>query len=502
LSAYWWFSHGYLLYYGDAQAHLNISRSIIDSRTPGYRQLGNVWLPILHVICLPWVRDDWLWTTGLAGTIPVALCFLISGVGFYFAAKETYHSATAASVVVCCFALNPNVLYLASIPMTEIVFLAGLAVLLMAALYFRRTRKRRFLILGIVASCTMSLTRYDGWFLIPFAAAWFALSARYRHWRVLAVFALSASLAPLYWLAHNWWETGDALDFFNGPYSARAIQGGRSYPGYHDWKLASVYYAAAGQLCAGWCLSFLGVVGVFCAAIKKAVLPSLFLLLTPVLYIWSIHSSWTPIFVPQLWPHSYYNSRYGIAVVAFAAFAAGAIVLVLPVGWRKIALLVPLVSIAPWLATPSRENWICWKESQVNSVARRAWTEAGAEFVRANYHAGEGILTPPIGDVTGVFSRAMIPISETLHEGNGPSWYATTLRSDLLHQEAWAIAQSGDYLSNAIGGSAHPGYRLTTRIQIQGAPALEIYRRKDPLPHGRGSDGDAEPRAAASGNGR
>ncbi len=75
----WLFSHGYLLYYGDAQAHLNISRSIIDSRTPGYRQLGNVWLPILHVICLPFVGNNWLWTTGLAGTIPVALCFVISG---------------------------------------------------------------------------------------------------------------------------------------------------------------------------------------------------------------------------------------------------------------------------------------------------------------------------------------------------------------------------------------------------------------------------------------
>ena len=48
-------SHGYILYYGDAQSHLNISRGIIDSRTPGYDQLGTVWLPVLHLICLPFV---------------------------------------------------------------------------------------------------------------------------------------------------------------------------------------------------------------------------------------------------------------------------------------------------------------------------------------------------------------------------------------------------------------------------------------------------------------
>ncbi|MBV9405616.1 MAG: hypothetical protein JO211_09755, partial [Acidobacteriaceae bacterium] len=39
----WCLRHDCILYYGDAQAHLNISRSIIDSRTPGYDQLGTVW---------------------------------------------------------------------------------------------------------------------------------------------------------------------------------------------------------------------------------------------------------------------------------------------------------------------------------------------------------------------------------------------------------------------------------------------------------------------------
>ena len=65
ICSWWLYRQNYLLYYGDAQAHLNISRSIIDSRTPGYDQLGTVWLPLLHVICLPLVRYDWLWSTGV-----------------------------------------------------------------------------------------------------------------------------------------------------------------------------------------------------------------------------------------------------------------------------------------------------------------------------------------------------------------------------------------------------------------------------------------------------
>ncbi len=326
----------------------------------------------------------------------------------------------------------------------------------------------------------MSLTRYDGWFLIPFAGGWFALSAKNRQWLILVGFGTLASLAPLYWLAHNWWETANALDFYNGPYSARAIQGARSYPGYHDWKVAILYYAKAGQLCAGWCLLLLGGVGLVCAAIKKALAPVLFLLLTPIFYVWSIHSSWTPIFVPQLWPHSYYNSRYGIAVVALAAFAAGAIVLALPVRWRKLAFALPVISIAPWLLTPSRENWICWKESQVNSIARRAWTARGAEFLRVNYHSGEGILTPPIGDVTGIFCRAMIPICRDITRrqwcGLVRDHSANRSVASGRHGRSRRAAISSQPLLAAANNS---GYRLIGRIETDGAPALEIYRRAD-----------------------
>jgi hypothetical protein len=479
LAAAWCFRHGYILYYGDAQCHLNISRSLIDSRTPGYDQLGTVWLPLLHVICLPFAGNDLLWSTGLAGTIPVAICFVIAGTAFYFAAKEAYRSSIAAAVAVVCFALNPNLLYLATIPMTEVVFLAGAAVLLWAAMRFRRTQNPALIVLGVVASWAMSLTRYDGWFLIPFAALWFAwVSTRHRV-LVLILFGFAASLAPFYWMAHNWWETSNALDFYNGPYSAAAIQGNRWYPGYHDWILATRYYAAASDLCAGWPLVLLGLCGIVCGFRKKVVAPIAFLFLTPLFYIWSIHSSKTPIHVPSLWPHSYYNTRYGIAVVALAAFASGAIAMYLPS--KKFAFAIPVIACLPWIIHPSQENWICWKESEVNSVARRAWTERAAEYLVTHYSAGQGIwVASATGDVSGIFCRARIPLAETLNIGNGPAWLAAVARPDLAHRELFAIGWDDDAVATAIARQKQPVYRERMNIHVKGAPPLKIYKRHDP----------------------
>src|SRR4051812_19767499 len=57
LAAWCSFANGWILYYGDAEAHLNIARRVIDSRTPGYEQIGTVWLPLPHVLMLPFVGN-------------------------------------------------------------------------------------------------------------------------------------------------------------------------------------------------------------------------------------------------------------------------------------------------------------------------------------------------------------------------------------------------------------------------------------------------------------
>src|SRR5580658_8580559 len=117
-----------------------IARRVIDSQNPGFEQFGSGWLPLPHLTMLPFVRVDTWWRNGLAGAVPVAACF-VAGASFFFAAARRIFSSTAAAVAATAlFALNPNILYLQSIPMTEMVFFASLAALLYFTVRFAKTQ--------------------------------------------------------------------------------------------------------------------------------------------------------------------------------------------------------------------------------------------------------------------------------------------------------------------------------------------------------------------------
>src|SRR5882757_5943293 len=79
----WYASRGMLLLYGDAVAHLHIARRIFDSRNPGMAQLGGVWLPLPHLLLLPFVQKIVWWQTGLAGAFPSMFCYVAGVLGFY-----------------------------------------------------------------------------------------------------------------------------------------------------------------------------------------------------------------------------------------------------------------------------------------------------------------------------------------------------------------------------------------------------------------------------------
>jgi len=478
---------GWTLYYGDAEAHLNIARRIIDSRTPGYEQLGTAWLPLLHLLILPLVRIDALWRTGLAGAIPPAI-FFTAGVTFLFAAvRRIFDSTSAGAVAAALYALNPNALYLASIPMTEAVFFGSLAALLYFTVRFRDTQS-----LGSVAGAGLavfvgSLTRYDAWFLIPFATLYFLVAARRRKFTAAFVFGVLASAGPLLWLAYNAWVFDNVWEFYSGPASAKAIQRGLSYPGHGDWNTALSYFGWAVRACAGAPLFFVGAAGALAALWKRAFWPLVLLSLPGAFYIWNIHSADSPIHLPYLPPHGYYNTRYGLALLPLLAFCGAALVALAThkrlTGPRALAsgltaLLILAAAIAPWLLTPHAEAWITWKESQHNSVARRAWTKKAADLLGPRYHSGEGIFTS-FGDYTGVFREAGIPLRETLTGDNGLAWQAATLRPDLCLWEKWGLVQGGDPVQTAINRARRrgPNYDLVRQIIVKGAPVIEIYER-------------------------
>ncbi len=344
---------------------------------------------------------------------------------------------------------------------------------------------------------TGTLTRYEGWFLIPFAAAYFFAVSRRRKFKAAVVFGAIASAGPILWLAYNGLVFDNVWEFYSGPSSPKAIQGGRSYPGKDDWKLALIYFGWAVRACAGAPLFFIAAAGTLAALWKRAFWPLLLLALPGVFYVWSMHSSaGTPIFLPNLWPHGYYNSRYGLVLLPLLAFCGAAIAALVAgnrsttVAARKasseprvlasgIATFAVIgISLAPWLLNPHPEAWITWKESQTNSLARRAWTKQAAEFLESRYHPGDGIFTS-FGDYTGVLREAGIPLRDTLTGDNGLHWQAAVLRPDLFLWEQWALVQGGDPVQTAINRARRrgPNYDLVKRIVVKGAPVIEIYER-------------------------
>ena len=118
-----------------------------------------------------------------------------------------------------------------------------------------------------------------------------------------------------------------------------------------------------------------------------------------------------------------------------------------------------------------------WKEAQVNSVERRAWTREAADYLRAHYRGG-GILTS-FGDLTGIYLEADIDLRETLHSGNEPLWQAALNRPDLFLWQKWAVAYSGDPVATAILRARRDGPRFecVKMIAVRGAPVIKIYKR-------------------------
>ncbi len=363
--------------------------------------------------------------------------------------------------------------------MNEPVMFAVLAALLYFAVRFRRRPALGTAAAAGVSALAGTLTRYEGWFILPFVALYFFIAGQKRRFQTAALFSAIAGLGPLLWLAHNWWYFGNALDFYNGPYSALMIQGAAPYPGLHNWPQAWLYFRTAARLCAGGVLFWLGAAGVLILLVKRIFWPLLFLALPPVFYIWSLHSSGNPIFVPVLWPHSYYNTRYGLALLPLAALAAGALVTLAPPRWHAAAAVCLVVlSMVPWVSASSRDAIVTWKESQVNSRARREWTARAVAYIRQHYRPGDGILTS-FGDITGVYRSAGIPLRRTLTGDNMPQWEATVVRPDLFLWEEWAVAAAGDRVEAALDHPSHPGPKFSRQLSIivKGAPAVHIYRR-------------------------
>ncbi len=163
------YRHGWTLLYGDAVAHLGNARRILDSHYPGLSQLGGAWLPLPHLLMLPFIGNMAMWQTGLAAAPMSMLSFAASVVGVWRLSRRLMRVRWAL-VGTLFYALNPNLLYLATTAMSEALFLALFVwsvVAVVEAVAAIRTddaavARPRLLLVGVLVFL-MVFTRYDGW---------------------------------------------------------------------------------------------------------------------------------------------------------------------------------------------------------------------------------------------------------------------------------------------------------------------------------------------------
>jgi len=492
-------SRGYLLLYGDAVAHLAIARRIIDSVNPGLPQIGSVWLPLPHLLLVPFVSKIQWWQTGTGGTWPSFAFYILGNVGFYRLARRMLpvHWAFGATLF---YALNPNLLYLATTAMTEPLFLAIFVwstVVVMECIDAIRDEQIRVVKGRLIAAGILSVlsvyTRYDGWVLA--ACVWLMLTiSLVKNKRVFErvrvafiILTVLTVLAPIGWMAHNWRYTGDPLDFMRGPYSAAAIERktappGQHYRGWHNPAWALLFYTRTAQVdAAAWETGFL----LMAAAIagtwmlwKRGLARASVLLWMPLpFYIYSVSFGSVPIFIPQLYPHSYYNARYGMellpALVVFAfvvvAWFENRIIRTRPVQAVFLQPAVMVLAIANCVAM----TWLTplvLKEGIVNSRTRVPFETSIARELLA---MPQGLpVMMYTSDHVGAIQQTGIPLKQFISESDYDSFHRAL--AEPAKYAAYVVAIDKDPVSDAVKKNSSNLKELTV-LCTTGQPCARIY---------------------------
>ena len=159
-----------LLYYGDAVSHLYSARRFVDSNDPGIIQMGTVWLPLPHLMTLPFSLSDSLFSSGFAGLVNLPLHALTSVLIYKIILTQTKRSWIAV-VGGLLYASNPNLLYLGITAMTEapflLFFVSSVYFLQKWSLQLKNNINFKYVLVSSIFVSLATLCRYEAWILAP-----------------------------------------------------------------------------------------------------------------------------------------------------------------------------------------------------------------------------------------------------------------------------------------------------------------------------------------------
>jgi hypothetical protein len=503
LASVWSWRHRAMLNYGDAVAHLHIARRVFDSHRPGLSQLGSVWLPLPHLLILPFVTVYAWWANGIAGMIPSALTYIAGCAGIYRLARH-WLRPSAAVVALAFFGLNANLLYLQTTAMTEPLFLCEMVWLAVWLVEWRGALKNdpphaarllRQIALVLVAAV---FTRYDGWILA--FLAWTSIGIvqlRTSTLRSRTFWIASAAVvaAPLIWFAYNAVVFGDWLDFARGPYSAAAIElrtsspgSGPPHPGWHNPWVSLLFFVKCAEMDVApesWGnfmlgLAVLGTAWGWLTTHRRGFLWSLLLWLPVPFYAYSISFGSVPIFLPVWWPHSWYNTRYGMEMLPAFALALGFVaqfVIAVAGEFKKdltrfaAGALYAVAAMNAWAVL--RSDPLTYIEGTKNIQSRRIFETQMPPVLRALVGTRPGGLVLMQTSVyPNLVAFSGIPLRQTINESD-MNYFTDALSAPATHA-AIVVAFDGDAIDKAV--KAHPeGLTMIRRFDAPEEKSGTVY---------------------------
>ncbi len=229
VAAIYYFNEGVVLSYKDAVSHVLIAARVVDSPTAGVAQLGGVWLPLPHVLAVPFVWIEWFYTTGMASSIVSMASYVITVRYLYKIAHGMAGTRWAGVAAAAVFALNTNALYLQATPMTESLLFACIAGAVYHLQEWCQTGRYGQIALSSMWTVLATLTRYEGWVLCLAVTCVVGYTAL-RRWRGythieanLIFFSVIAYSGIAAWCGWNWLIFGNPLYWQTGEYAKPSL---------------------------------------------------------------------------------------------------------------------------------------------------------------------------------------------------------------------------------------------------------------------------------------
>jgi hypothetical protein len=333
------------------------------------------------------------------------------------------------------------------------------------------------------------LVRYDGWFL----AAVIAVCAMFLVWRVrppapplrrgIINFVLFTGFTGALFLLYNQAAFGNALEFANGPYSARAIQQRSktptmpTYPGEKSPRVATLQFLKVSRLNVAEGRPELWLI----TAALVALLASLYfsrrylswaILWTPVpFYVLCIAWGSVPIYHPEWWPFSYYNVRYGLQLLpAIAVFTALACQFAANFFPRKYVIAGAVLVIMSSYYSVWQKRPICLREARINGAERMAVEQELADKLKSLPQSATVVMY--CGAHPAALQMVGVPLKRRVCENNHPGWEDALARP--AQSADYLVAFAGDPVAHAV--HEHPqGLEAVATVGTPRQPKALIY---------------------------